>query len=70
MKTPLKSTDFRAESPVSAVNVLCEPLLKRFFFHFRGDRPTNRADRPEWPLAMVLGWIRRLGGGVRRIGGP
>lgn len=33
------------------------PLLKRFVYHFGGNRPTNRRDKPEWYLRQVLQWI-------------
>jgi len=31
--------------------------MKRFAYHFSGNRPTNRRDKPEWYLRQVLQWI-------------
>ena len=36
-----------------AMDVLCEPLLRRFQYHFCGTRETNRLDKPEWMFAFV-----------------
>ena len=45
-------------SPVSqAIEELIIPLHKRFSYHFSGNRPTNRRDKPEWYLRQVLQWI-------------
>ena len=33
--------------------VLVQPLEMRFRYHFEGDKPTNRLDRPEYFLAHV-----------------
>ncbi|KAF5269578.1 hypothetical protein FQR65_LT05916 [Abscondita terminalis] len=40
------------------VQLLIEPLKKRFLFHFYGSRKTNRIDKPEWYFTKVLTWIR------------
>lgn len=34
--------------------VLVEPLAKRFQYHFSGDRPTNRLDKPEYFFSHFL----------------
>ncbi|CAM9192731.1 unnamed protein product [Scytosiphon promiscuus] len=39
---------------VWALDCLLEPVAVRFRFHFEGDRPTNRVDRPEWFLSFLL----------------
>lgn len=45
-------------SPLSlAMQELIHPLLKRFHYHFSGNRPTNRRDKPEWYMRQVLQWI-------------
>lgn len=52
----------RARSKVSAtpplvllpLDVLVQPLEMRFRYHFDGDRPTNRLDKPEYFLSHVL----------------
>eukprot|EP01043_Picozoa_sp_COSAG02_P068141 COSAG02_NODE_11208_length_1770_cov_1.812687_1_plen_435_part_10 len=33
--------------------VLCQPLQRRFQYHFCGSRETNRLDKPEWMFAFV-----------------
>lgn len=40
------------------VQLLIEPLRKRFLFHFYGSRKTNRNDKPEWYFTKILSWIR------------
>jgi len=40
-----------------AIEELVTPLNKRFSYHFSGNRPTNRRDKPEWYLHQVLQWI-------------
>ncbi|EFX76487.1 hypothetical protein DAPPUDRAFT_322360 [Daphnia pulex] len=40
-----------------AIQELIYPLLKRFLYHFGGNRPTNRRDKPEWFLRQILQWI-------------
>ena len=37
---------------------LAEPLKKRFYFHFYGDRHTNNPEKPEWYFTQVLNWIK------------
>ncbi|CAN0560977.1 unnamed protein product, partial [Ectocarpus sp. 12 AP-2014] len=39
---------------VWALDGLLEPVAVRFRFHFEGERPTNRVDRPEWFLSFLL----------------
>jgi hypothetical protein len=36
-----------------SLDALLEPVRQRFLFHFDGDRPTNRNDKPEWVFAHV-----------------
>lgn len=40
------------------IDVLCQAYSKRFWFHFSGNRPTNRIDKPEWYLSQVLRWLK------------
>lgn len=40
-----------------ALQELIYPLLKRFLYHFGGNRPTNRRDKPEWYMRQILQWI-------------
>jgi hypothetical protein len=39
---------------ILAMQVLLDPILVRFEYHFYGKRPTNRIDRPEWHLTHML----------------
>lgn len=56
-----------------SLDALLEPVRQRFRFHFDGERPTNRNDKPEWVYAHVRslledhhGFIARFGGDVRQ----
>lgn len=40
------------------IALLIVPFRKRFFFHFTGNKQTNKPDKPEWFLSRVLSWIR------------
>jgi hypothetical protein len=44
-------------TPLLPLEVLVKPLALRFRYHFDGDRPTNRIDRPEWFLAHITGLV-------------
>ena len=39
------------------MQVLVQPLEMRFRYHFEGDKPTNRIDRPEYFLTHVTGLL-------------
>jgi hypothetical protein len=43
--------------PLLPFEVLVKPLALRFRYHFEGDRPTNRIDKPEWFLAHLTGLV-------------
>lgn len=43
--------------PSLPVRLLLRPLVKRFHFHFRGERQTNDPAKPEWYMSQVLQWI-------------
>ncbi|WFD30093.1 hypothetical protein MSPP1_001109 [Malassezia sp. CBS 17886] len=45
--------------PLLAVQTLLEPILRRFRFHFDGQRSTNRLDKPEWFLSHMLALLQR-----------
>ena len=47
----------RFVTPSRAIEELLNPLQKRFAYHFSGNRPTNRRDKPEWYLRQILQWI-------------
>ncbi|XP_014206211.1 RAD50-interacting protein 1 [Copidosoma floridanum] len=40
------------------VSLLVKPLRQRFFFHFTGNRKTNRVDKPEWFFTQTLNYIK------------
>lgn len=40
------------------IAMLIVPFRKRFFFHFTGNKQTNKPDKPEWFLSKILSWIR------------
>ena len=39
------------------VRLLLRPLVRRFVFHFHGQKRTNDPARPEWYMGQVLQWI-------------
>ncbi|XP_071745768.1 RAD50-interacting protein 1 [Lepeophtheirus salmonis] len=41
-----------------AIDVLVEPLHKRFKFHFMGNKKTNTLEKPEWYIRQVWKWIK------------
>ncbi|KAI5736656.1 hypothetical protein M8J76_005820 [Diaphorina citri] len=45
-------------SPTLPIALLLKPLQKRFLFHFAGSKQTNRIDKPEWFLTLILGWLK------------
>lgn len=47
----------KAVAPLLPFEVLVKPLALRFRYHFEGDRPTNRVDKPEWFLAHLTGLV-------------
>ncbi|KAF9193487.1 hypothetical protein BGZ50_007417 [Haplosporangium sp. Z 11] len=44
--------------PLLPVELMVAPLILRFRYHFEGNRPTNRLDKPEWYLNHVLELIK------------
>lgn len=46
------------QQPPLPIELLIQPLKKRFLYHFYGNRKTNRIDRPEWYFTQILTWIR------------
>ncbi|KAI9872535.1 MAG: hypothetical protein M1830_001510, partial [Pleopsidium flavum] len=49
----------RDEEPLVLLplEVMVKPLELRFRYHFDGDRPTNRADKPEYFLSHIIGLL-------------
>ncbi|UYV80052.1 RINT1 [Cordylochernes scorpioides] len=39
------------------IELMLQPLRKRFLFHFVARNKTNRPDKPEWYFTQVLTWI-------------
>lgn len=48
-------------SLILPLELMIQPLRKRFAFHFMSNRQTNRLDKPEWYLTQVLSWIHDHG---------
>nr|KAF6470224.1 RAD50 interactor 1 [Molossus molossus] len=46
-----------SSSVILPIQIMLNPLQKRFRYHFRGNRQTNVISKPEWYLAQVLMWI-------------
>lgn len=53
--SPAIAMDF--ETSVLPIHLLVRPLEVRFFFHFSGNKPTNRRENPEWYFTQILKWI-------------
>ncbi|PYH93283.1 RINT-1 family protein [Aspergillus ellipticus CBS 707.79] len=52
-----------AEPPVLLpLEAMVHPLELRFKYHFSGDKPTNRLDKPEYFLAHIMDLINNFGG--------
>ncbi|EXJ83537.1 hypothetical protein A1O1_07160 [Capronia coronata CBS 617.96] len=52
------------------LEVMIEPLATRFQYHFYGEKPTNRLDKPEYFLTHVLDLLERHGGFMSDLLGP
>ncbi|KAI8909448.1 TIP-1 family-domain-containing protein [Powellomyces hirtus] len=50
--------DGAVSGPLSPMEVLLQAPVLHFKYHFQGDRPTNRLDKPEWGFTRVLMTIR------------
>ena len=44
------------------LEIMVQPLAQRFRYHFFGDRPTNRLDKPEYFLSHILDLLDRHSG--------
>ncbi|ETN42892.1 uncharacterized protein HMPREF1541_02050 [Cyphellophora europaea CBS 101466] len=40
--------------PLLPLEIMVQPLAQRFRYHFYGDKPTNRLDKPEYFLSHIL----------------
>ncbi|XP_064200784.1 RAD50-interacting protein 1 isoform X2 [Anguilla rostrata] len=46
------------DTPLSLpIQIMILPLIKRFRYHFTGNRQTNSLNKPEWYLTQVLMWM-------------
>ncbi|KIW19273.1 hypothetical protein PV08_03567 [Exophiala spinifera] len=52
------------------VEVMARPLAARFHYHFYGERPTNRLDKPEYFLNHILDLLHRHSGFMSDMLGP
>ncbi|XP_029019682.1 RAD50-interacting protein 1 [Betta splendens] len=52
------ATSFSQAPPLCLpVQIMLQPLSKRFRYHFYGNRQTNSLSKPEWYLTQVLMWM-------------
>ncbi|KAF0287913.1 RAD50-interacting protein 1 [Amphibalanus amphitrite] len=55
---PARPSVLAAFPPASLpVRLLLRPLVRRFVYHFQGQKRTNDPSRPEWYMGQVLQWI-------------
>jgi hypothetical protein len=52
------------------LEVVVQPLATRFRYHFYGERPTNRLDKPEYFLTHILDLLDRHSGFITDMLGP
>ncbi|CAB4385024.1 unnamed protein product [Rhizophagus irregularis] len=72
---PLESKNSKEDNvllpPLLPMQIMVEPLIVRFRYHFDSKRPTNRIDKPEWYFSHVITTIREhspfLAGAVQAI---
>ncbi|CAG8433280.1 4161_t:CDS:10 [Diversispora eburnea] len=66
-----ENTDNNGLPPLLPIQIMVEPLIIRFRYHFESKRPTDRIDKPEWYFTHVLNTIREhspfLQGAVQAI---
>ncbi|XP_061817223.1 RAD50-interacting protein 1 [Nerophis lumbriciformis] len=55
--TPLAPPSPQAPPLCLPIQIMLQPLSKRFRYHFHGNRQTNTLSKPEWYLTQVLMWI-------------
>lgn len=62
----------RAFEPVALLPlaVMVQPLATRFHYHFYGEKPTNRLDKPEYFLNHILDLLERHSGFTSDMLGP
>ncbi|KIX94804.1 uncharacterized protein Z520_09494 [Fonsecaea multimorphosa CBS 102226] len=52
------------------LEVMVQPLTVRFRYHFYGDKPTNRLDKPEYFLTHILDLLETNSGFMNNMLGP
>ncbi|XP_037073553.1 RAD50-interacting protein 1-like [Pollicipes pollicipes] len=57
LRYPFISTNTSVHAAALPVRLLLRPLVRRFVFHFHGDKRTNNPAKPEWYMGQVLQWI-------------
>eukprot|EP01137_Pigoraptor_chileana_P016541 Opistho-2@5931 len=57
-KSATPTTTLPRDANLHAIDLLLEPVTKRFRYHFGGKRQTNRKDKPEWFFTHALNLIR------------
>ncbi|KAJ5727499.1 hypothetical protein N7493_005319 [Penicillium malachiteum] len=58
----LNSTQAFEPPVLFPLEVMVHPLDLRFKYHFSGDKPTNRLDKPEYFLSHIMDLINQFGG--------
>jgi hypothetical protein len=57
MDRSLQETNKQDGAILLPLETLVKPLALRFRYHFEGDKPTNRVDKPEWFLAHITSLV-------------
>ncbi|KAF9585741.1 hypothetical protein BGW38_000956 [Lunasporangiospora selenospora] len=55
---PLDKSGSKPFPPLLPIELLAAPIIMRFRFHFDGNKPTNRLDKPEWYFTHVQDLIK------------
>ena len=56
---PTKEDPNKSPTILLPLEIMVQPLSQRFRYHFYGDRPTNRLDKPEYFLSHILDLVDR-----------
>lgn len=55
----VRASRFSAAPNLWSIDILLEPIIQRFRFHFRGTQKTNDLSHPEWYYSFVLDSIQK-----------
>jgi len=58
LQKPLSKSEIDEPEMLLPLQLLLNPLRKRFLFHFCGSKQTNNIEKPEWYLTQVISWIK------------